>query len=78
LLQVAQQFGLEGLVAKRKSSDYESGRRSDAWVKFKITKSQKFAIGSYTLSEGSRSSFIGGVLEMCNARLYGFWGNLTT
>ena len=26
----------------------------------------------------SKSSYIGGFLEMCNARLYGFWGNLTT
>jgi hypothetical protein len=26
----------------------------------------------------SKSSYVGGILEMCNARLYGFWGNLTT
>ena len=26
----------------------------------------------------AKSSYIGGYLEMCNARLYGFWGNLTT
>jgi O-methyltransferase domain/Dimerisation domain len=26
----------------------------------------------------SKWSYIGGILEMCNARLYGFWGNLTT
>lgn len=49
--------GLEGLVAKRKASVYESGRRSGAWVKFKITKSQEFLIGGYTLPEGSRSHF---------------------
>ena len=30
LLRVAQEFGLEGLVAKRKSSVYESGRRAVA------------------------------------------------
>jgi len=45
LLRVAQEFGFEGLVAKRKTSVYESGRRSDAWVKVKITKSQEFVIG---------------------------------
>jgi hypothetical protein len=38
LLRVAQEFGLEGLVAKKPNSTYESGRRSGAWVKFKITK----------------------------------------
>jgi bifunctional non-homologous end joining protein LigD len=57
LLSAAQEFGLEGLVAKRKSSVYESGRRSGAWVKFKITKAQEFVIGGYTLPEGSRSHF---------------------
>ena len=25
-----------------------------------------------------KPSYVGGMLEMCNARLYGFWGNLTT
>ena len=54
LLRVAQEFGLEGLVAKKKNLVYESGRRSGAWVKFKITKSQEFVICGYTLPEGSR------------------------
>jgi bifunctional non-homologous end joining protein LigD len=57
LLRVAQEFGLEGLVAKRPDSVYESGRRSGAWVKFKITKAQEFVIGGYTLPEGARSHF---------------------
>ena len=55
LLRVAREFGLEGLVAKRLNSVYESGRRSGAWVKYKITKAQEFVIGGYTLPEGSRS-----------------------
>jgi bifunctional non-homologous end joining protein LigD len=62
LLRVAQVFGLEGLVAKRLNSVYESGRRSGAWVKFKITKSHEFVIGGYTLPEGSRSHFDLGLL----------------
>ena len=57
LLRVAQEFGLEGLVAKKPNSVYESGRRSGAWVKFKITKSQEFVIGGYTLPEGGRKYF---------------------
>jgi bifunctional non-homologous end joining protein LigD len=57
LLRVTEEFGLEGLVAKRPNSVYESGRRSRAWVKFKITKNQEFVIGGYTLPEGSRSHF---------------------
>ena len=33
-----QEFGLEGLVAKRRNSVYEIDRRSGAWVKCKIAK----------------------------------------
>src|SRR5215510_5600166 len=51
------EFGLEGLVAKRLNSVYESGRRSGAWVKIKLTKAQEFVIGSYTLPEGNRKYF---------------------
>src|SRR6516164_9056384 len=57
LLRVAQEFGLEGLVAKKPNSVYESGRRTGAWVKFKITKSQEFVVGGYTLPEASRRYF---------------------
>jgi bifunctional non-homologous end joining protein LigD len=57
LLRVAQEFGLEGLVAKRLNSLYESGRRSGAWVKVKLTKSQEFVIGGYTLPDGNRKYF---------------------
>ena len=57
LLRVAREFGLEDLVAKRLNSAYESGRRSGAWVKVKLTKSQEFVIGGYTLPEGSRKYF---------------------
>jgi bifunctional non-homologous end joining protein LigD len=57
LLQVARQFQLEGLIAKRPESVYESGRRSGAWVKVKLTQQQEFVIGGYTPPEGSRMYF---------------------
>jgi bifunctional non-homologous end joining protein LigD len=57
LLEVAHQFQLEGLVAKRPNSLYESGRRSGAWVKVKLTHEQEFVIGGYTQPEGSRKYF---------------------
>jgi len=66
LLRVAQEFGLEGLVAKKPNSVYESGRRSGAWVKFKITKAQEFVIGGYTLPEGGRKYF-GSLLVGCQS-----------
>ena len=45
LLRVARQFQLEGFIAKRPDSLYESGRRSGAWVKVKLTQEQEFVIG---------------------------------
>ena len=59
LLRVAQEFGLEGLVAKRLNSVYETGRRSGTWVKVKLTQEQEqeFVIGGYTLPEDSRKYF---------------------
>lgn len=49
--------GLEGLIAKRKGSHYEPGRRSGAWAKFKWTRRQEFVIGGYTTPRGARAHF---------------------
>ncbi|MGA8655701.1 MAG: non-homologous end-joining DNA ligase [Chthoniobacterales bacterium] len=57
LLRLARQFQLEGLVAKKPDSVYESGRRGGTWVKVKLTQQQEFVIGGYTLPEVSRMYF---------------------
>jgi bifunctional non-homologous end joining protein LigD len=67
LLRVAQEFGLEGLVAKRPNSVYESGGRSGAWVKFKITKAQEFVIGRLTLLEHSATASASGLVNHASA-----------
>jgi len=41
--------GLEGLVAKRRDSKYQSGERSGAWMKMRVNAGQEFVIGGYTL-----------------------------
>jgi bifunctional non-homologous end joining protein LigD len=66
LVQVARQFQLEGLIAKRPDSLYESGRRSGAWVKVKLTQQQELVIGGYTSPERSRKYF--------GALLVGYYG----
>lgn len=38
---------LEGIVAKRKDSQYESGKRSGSWVKFRLNSGQELVIGGY-------------------------------
>jgi ATP-dependent DNA ligase len=40
--------GFEGIVAKRKDSVYESGKRTGAWVKYRVNRGQEFVIGGYT------------------------------
>jgi bifunctional non-homologous end joining protein LigD len=48
---------LEGLVAKRKISLYEPGKRSGHWVKIKAFAKQEFVIGGYTQPKKGRSHF---------------------
>jgi len=50
LLEAARNTGLEGLMAKLGASAYES-RRSNNWVKVKLTSQQEFVIGGYTPGE---------------------------
>ena len=52
-----QRLGLEGVIAKRRDSKYEAGRRSGAWQKIKTHNEQEFVIGGYTPPEGSRKNF---------------------
>lgn len=47
LVAAARKAGLEGVVAKRRDSRYESGERSGAWVKYKTKKGQELVIGGY-------------------------------
>jgi bifunctional non-homologous end joining protein LigD len=47
LIAAAREQGLEGLVGKRTDARYEPGRRSGAWVKYKIDKGQELVIGGY-------------------------------
>ena len=56
LFDVAKKKGLEGILAKRRSSVYEE-RRTREWLKIKITQTLDCVIGGYTDPEGSRSYF---------------------
>jgi ATP-dependent DNA ligase len=48
LIRAAKELEFEGIIAKRKGSSYEPGRRSGAWLKYKLNQSQEFVIGGYT------------------------------
>ena len=55
--------GLEGVIAKRRDSRYEPGRRSGAWVKMRINKGQEFVIGGYVPAPKNFDSIIVGYYE---------------
>jgi bifunctional non-homologous end joining protein LigD len=48
LVGAAKDLGFEGIVAKRKNSFYESGKRTGAWVKHRVNRGQEFVISGYT------------------------------
>ena len=52
----------EGVVAKRWNSQYQSGRRSSAWIKDKNWNTQEVVIGGWRKGEGGRSGGIGALL----------------
>jgi DNA ligase D-like protein (predicted ligase) len=49
--------GLEGVIAKRRDSEYAPGKRSPDWLKFKCVNEQEFVIGGFTDPAGSRIGF---------------------
>ncbi len=49
--------GWEGLIAKRATSVYRSGKRSPDWCKLKIVHEQEFIVGGWTEPRQSRSYF---------------------
>jgi bifunctional non-homologous end joining protein LigD len=62
LLQLTEERGLEGLVAKRLDSRYLLGRRSRAWLKVKNIRSQELVIGGWLPGQGRRAGTIGAIL----------------
>ena len=62
LYAAAQEQGLEGVVAKRKDSRYQPGRRSMDWHKVKIRQTQDVVIAGYTKGQGRRSGRFGALV----------------
>jgi len=62
VLAVSKQHGLEGVVAKRLSSRYEPGKRSQSWRKIKNVRRQEAVVGGWKPGEGGRVGQIGSLL----------------
>ncbi|MGB7110649.1 MAG: ATP-dependent DNA ligase [Mycobacterium sp.] len=52
----------EGVIAKKRDSTYQPGRRSASWIKDKYWNTQEVVIGGWRAGEGGRSSGIGSLL----------------
>ncbi|MGH2899088.1 MAG: DNA ligase D, partial [Solirubrobacteraceae bacterium] len=61
LYEMTRTHELEGIVAKRGDSRYESGRRSRNWLKIKVPRAASLAIVGFTRGKGSRDA-LGSVL----------------
>lgn len=61
-MEVSEQQGLEGVLAKRRESTYQPGRRSRDWVKVKHVRMQEVVIGGWSPGEGNRTGRIGSLL----------------
>ena len=54
LFELTKQKGMEGVVAKRKASIYQPGKRTSDWLKIKARLQQEFVVGGFTAPKGSR------------------------
>jgi bifunctional non-homologous end joining protein LigD len=62
LLDVAGAHRLEGVVAKRRSSRYDPGRRSPAWVKTAIRRAAEVVVAGWTPGSGNRANSLGSLV----------------
>ena len=63
LIHSVKEQGFEGLVAKRRTSVYEPGLRSGAWMKMRVNRGQEFVIGGYTRGTHSFDALIFGYYD---------------
>lgn len=62
LLEAVRAQGLEGVIAKRRDSRYEPGRRSPAWLKVKVRLHQELVVGGWLPGTGARAPTFGALL----------------
>jgi len=71
VVEAVAQVGLEGVVAKRRDSRYEPGKRSGVWQKLKVKHRQEFVIGGYKPENRNFQSIVVGYYEESRLRFAG-------
>jgi bifunctional non-homologous end joining protein LigD len=65
-VQAAAERGLEGVVAKRRGSRYEPGKRSRNWLKVKLRREQELVVAGWLPGQGSHAD-LGSLIVAVNA-----------
>ena len=63
VIKAVREFNLEGVIAKRKTSIYEPGKRSGAWIKHRVLTGQEFVVGGFTPGEHGIDAIVIGYCE---------------
>lgn len=61
-LAASEELGLEGIVAKRRSSTYRPGRPAHTWVKVKHVQTQEVVVVGWRTGNGARAETLGSLL----------------
>lgn len=73
----AEREGWEGVIAKRRDSEYEH-RRSRNWLKMKCELSQRFVVGGFTDPQGKRVGLGALLIGHCEGEDFVFAGRIGT
>ncbi|MCC2592896.1 ATP-dependent DNA ligase [Tessaracoccus sp. OS52] len=65
-LAVSRDLGLEGVIAKRVTSVYQSGKRARTWLKVKHVRTQEAVVVGWSPGQNGRSTTIGSLLLAVN------------
>lgn len=76
--EAAKKIGLEGIMAKRKSSTYTINNRSKDWLKIKINKRQEVVIAGFTKNKDTSKSFSSLILAVYKKDKLTFAGKVGT
>jgi bifunctional non-homologous end joining protein LigD len=71
VIEAVRGLGLEGVIAKRRDSQYIPGERSSAWQKVKLDRQQEFVVGGYRPGPNGVDALLAGYYEGRGLRFAG-------
>ncbi|MET3115651.1 bifunctional non-homologous end joining protein LigD [Pedobacter sp. CG_S7] len=74
----AERMGLEGIIAKKRSSAYSPGNRSKDWLKIKVSKRQEVVIAGFTKNEATAKQFSSLLLGVYDDDVLNYVGKVGT